>query len=111
MLCFAAAACFKLLAAVTLSHQPRSTMGLMHACWCARAQAVILPRTCSQILQNRGRTMSDLHMMVQHNGKERDTAEWRAILAASGFALVRVVPTRSVFSVVEAVPAPLEALA
>ena len=74
------------------------------------AQAVILPTTCSQILQNRARTVSDLHMMVQHDGKERATHEWREVLAAAGFALQRVVPTRSIFSVVEAVPMPLSKL-
>lgn len=77
---------------------------------CAPAQAVILPTSCTQVLQNRARTISDLHMMVQHNGKERATHEWAEVLAASGFALVRVVPTRSMFSIVEAVPIPLEKL-
>lgn len=44
-------------------------------------------------------------MCAQHDGKERDTEQWRAILAAAGFELRRVVATRSIFSIVEAVPA------
>jgi hypothetical protein len=73
-------------------------------------QCVIMPSsTPTGDLLNRARTASDLHMMVQHDGKERDPDEWRAILAEAGFALRRIVPTRSLFSVVEAVPAPAPA--
>lgn len=53
---------------------------------------------------NRARVASDLHMMVQHDGKERSAEEWRAILEAAGFRLARIVRTRSIFSIVEAVP-------
>jgi hypothetical protein len=48
----------------------------------------------------------DLSMLVWPGGRERDEAEYRALLAAAGFALARVVPTASpAVSVVEAVPA------
>ena len=70
-------------------------------------QAVILPsRSPTSDFMNRARCASDLHMMVQHDGKERDTHQWRSILEAAGFTMTRIVSTRSIFSVVEAVPTP-----
>ena len=72
---------------------------------CMRAQAVILPAaTPTADVMNRARAASDMHMMVQHDGKERDADEWRSLLDAAGFRLARIVRTRSIFSVVEAVP-------
>ncbi|WP_198539518.1 methyltransferase [Streptomyces graminilatus] len=49
----------------------------------------------------------DLNMMVLSGGRERTADEFRRLLAAAGFTLTRVLPTRSPSSVVEAVPAPL----
>jgi hypothetical protein len=46
----------------------------------------------------------DLHMMVVLGGLERTAAEYRRLLAAHGFRLVRVVPTAGEVSVVEATP-------
>jgi hypothetical protein len=46
----------------------------------------------------------DLNMMVMTGGAERTEAEYRELLARSGFHLERVVATRSPFSVIEAVP-------
>ena len=48
--------------------------------------------------------LADLAMLVWTGGRERTEAEYRALLAAAGFELARVVPTRSPLSVVEAVP-------
>ena len=48
--------------------------------------------------------LADLAMMVWTGGRERTEAEYRALPAAAGFALTRVVPTRSPLSVVEAAP-------
>ena len=31
--------------------------------------------------RDRARTASDLHMMIQHDGKERDAQQWADILA------------------------------
>ncbi len=45
----------------------------------------------------------DLNMMVMTGGRERTTAEFSALLAAAGFQLARVIPTQSLFSVIEAV--------
>lgn len=50
--------------------------------------------------------MSDLHMMVQHDGKERDQRQWETLLSASGFKLIRIVPSRCIFCMVEAKPLP-----
>jgi O-methyltransferase len=46
----------------------------------------------------------DLLIMVWTGGKERTEAEYRALLAAAGFELTQVVPTRSTLNVIEAVP-------
>ena len=44
----------------------------------------------------------DLIMLVMTGGRERTEEEFRNLLAAAGFTLTRVIPTRSPFSVVEA---------
>ena len=49
----------------------------------------------------------DLNMMVLSGGRERTADEFRRLLAAAGFTLTRVLPTRFPNSVVEAVPSPL----
>jgi hypothetical protein len=49
--------------------------------------------------------LQDLVMLVFPGGQERTEAEYAALLAKAGFRLRRVVPTTSVVSVVEAVPA------
>ncbi|MEV7283055.1 methyltransferase [Streptomyces sp. NPDC093252] len=46
----------------------------------------------------------DLNMMVLLGGRERTAAEFRELLSAAGFALARVIPTRSMSDIVEAVP-------
>ena len=44
----------------------------------------------------------DLGMLVDNTGRERTADEYRDLLRQSGFELSRVVPTASVFSLVEA---------
>jgi O-methyltransferase domain len=45
----------------------------------------------------------DLHMlMTNHGGKERNEKEFRALLTGSGFELVRVIPTGTAWSLIEA---------
>jgi len=46
----------------------------------------------------------DLEMLVLVGGRERTEEEFRAMLAASGFSLTRVVPTKLPLSILEAVP-------
>ena len=47
----------------------------------------------------------DLNMLVMTGGQERTEREFAALLRQGGFHLARVVPTESVISIVEAVPA------
>ena len=49
--------------------------------------------------------LQDLVMLVFPGGQERSEAEYKDLLGKAGFRLRRVVPTTSVVSVVEAVPA------
>lgn len=59
-------------------------------------QVVKFPNTNSDTM--------DLTMMVVTGGIERTETEFRELFAESGFALSRLVPTRSAVSIVEAVP-------
>ncbi|MDQ6788157.1 MAG: acetylserotonin O-methyltransferase [Acidobacteriota bacterium] len=45
----------------------------------------------------------DVQMLIASGGKERTEAEYRKLLESSGFNLTRIIPTRSPFSIVEAV--------
>ena len=45
----------------------------------------------------------DLEMLTSPGGAERTASEYRELLAAAGFRLTRIVPTRSPFSIIEAV--------
>jgi hypothetical protein len=47
----------------------------------------------------------DIEMLVNPGGKERTAPQWETLLAQSGFRLSRIVPTPSLFSVVEGLPA------
>ena len=47
--------------------------------------------------------MLDICMLVMEGGKERTEKEYRKLLAAVGFHLTRIVPTKSPFSIVEAI--------
>jgi hypothetical protein len=49
--------------------------------------------------------LQDLVMMVVPGGQERTELEYAALLGKAGFRLSRVVPTTSVVSIVEGVPA------
>ena len=47
----------------------------------------------------------DLNMLVMTGGKERTEKEFQELLAAAGFRLLRVIPTKVPTSIVEAEPA------
>ena len=49
--------------------------------------------------------MTDITMLLVAGGRERTADEYRALLAGAGFAVRRIVPTRSPASVIEAIPA------
>jgi SAM-dependent methyltransferase len=46
----------------------------------------------------------DMLMMLLLNGRERDQADFQALLSAADFALCRVVDTKSAFCIIEALP-------
>jgi hypothetical protein len=48
--------------------------------------------------------LTDITMLLVTNGRERTANEYEALLAKAGFALTRIIPTRSPASVIEAVP-------
>lgn len=62
----------------------------------------VLPGHMAAVPQHRAVTRSDLNMLVALSGRERCLAEFDALLAASGFALQRVLPTAGEFQVLEA---------
>lgn len=45
----------------------------------------------------------DLEMLVSPGGVERTASEYRELLASAGFRLTRIIPTKSPFSIIEAV--------
>jgi len=49
--------------------------------------------------------LGDVTMLVNTGGRERTEAEYRVLLEAADLGLVRIVPTPSPYSVLEAVPA------
>jgi hypothetical protein len=64
----------------------------------------VLPERVEASASAQRAVMADLHMMVITGGRERTEAEYRALLAASGFGLRRVVATSAAESVIEATP-------
>ncbi|MEU4287879.1 methyltransferase [Kribbella sp. NPDC026596] len=86
------------------------------------AESVEILRTCRRSMPAHGRlllveqlldespdpvrtALSDLTMLVVAGGQERTTDEYRSLLAAAGFDLIRTVPTGSDVFVLEAAPA------
>lgn len=47
---------------------------------------------------------ADLIMMIMTGGRERTESEWRALFAAGGFRLTRIIQTQSPVSIIEGVP-------
>ncbi|HYN85642.1 MAG TPA: methyltransferase [Pyrinomonadaceae bacterium] len=64
---------------------------------------------CEQVVPEGGgpspAKMMDLQMLVMTGGRERTETEYRELLKKAGFELTRVVETKSLVSIVEAVPA------
>ncbi|MFM9845418.1 MAG: methyltransferase [Dongiaceae bacterium] len=85
------------------------------------AQAMLILRNCRRAMRPDSRLLLaeriiaagsgaaeaklfDISMMVVAGGQERTESEHRAILAAAGLELVRVIPTQSPLSLIEAAP-------
>ncbi len=64
----------------------------------------VVPTEIDHSTKTQSVTGSDLNMLVIVGGQERSEAEYRTLLDAAGFKLTRIVPTRSVISIIEAVP-------
>ena len=85
-------------------------------------RAVQILRNISKVMQDDGRVMLveavittdgkqdfgkllDIEMLVSPGGKERTAGEYRELFARSGLKMTRIVPTKSPYSVIEAVKA------
>lgn len=64
----------------------------------------VLPERAEASPATRAMMMADLLMMVHLEGRERTEREFRALLAATGFEVARIVPTASQLFVIEAAP-------
>jgi hypothetical protein len=62
----------------------------------------IMPPRATRSPHHQAAVWGDLNMLVGPGGRERTEAEFRALLDAAGFRVRRIVPTRMVFSVIEA---------
>jgi orsellinic acid C2-O-methyltransferase len=67
------------------------------------AEGVYPPRIDQSDL-SRGAAANDLNMLVATGGRARSESEFRALYAAAGFRLTRIVPTPARLSVIEGVP-------
>jgi hypothetical protein len=92
---------------------------VLHGCEDAKCVAVL--QRCRQAMARNGKLLlvefvlpsgpepsfgrwSDLHMLVVTGGRERTAPEFEYLLASSGFSKMRVIPTMSGPSLIEAVP-------
>ncbi len=61
----------------------------------------VYPARIDQSLESRGAAANDVNMLVCTGGRQRSAAEFRDLFEASGFRLVRVVPTPARVCVIE----------
>jgi O-methyltransferase domain/Dimerisation domain len=66
---------------------------------------IILPARVEQSSALQRAFMLDVHMMATTGGRERTEAEYRRLLKAAGFEVIRIIPTRSELAVIECAPA------
>lgn len=85
------AACLRLLGACRRAMTPHSRLLVV--------ELVIDPRRSDELAY-----ALDLQMLVALAGKERTAEEFRALYDAAGFHLTRVIPTATMFSLVEGIP-------
>ena len=62
----------------------------------------VMPERIEARVEHEEVCMADLNMLVITGGRERTETEYRTLLRRAGLALVRIVPTASPFSVIEA---------
>ena len=63
----------------------------------------VLPERMEPSLLAQSHALGDLNMLVRAGGRERSEGEFRALLEAAGLRLLRVIPTTTPASLVEAV--------
>jgi precorrin-6B methylase 2 len=61
----------------------------------------VYPRRIDQSLEGRGAAANDVNMLVSTGGRQRSETEFRALYAAAGFTLTRMVPTAARVRVIE----------
>jgi hypothetical protein len=66
---------------------------------------IILPARVEQSPALQRAFMLDVHMMATTGGRERTEAEYRRLLKAAGFEVIRIIPTQSELAVIECAPA------
>jgi hypothetical protein len=64
----------------------------------------VYPARIDRSLESRGAAANDVNMLVCTGGRQRSEAEFRALFAASGFRMARIVPTPAQVSVIEGTP-------
>ena len=67
------------------------------------AEGVYPPRI-DQSLESRGAAANDVNMLVVAGGRQRSEQEFRALYAAAGFELTKIVPTPARLALIEGVP-------
>lgn len=88
---------------VKILKQVRAAIGSFTGCKLVIVESVL----ASKLMRNTHtpRATGDVHMMVQYgDARERSEAQFEQLLAASGFRMSRLLPTKSLFFVLEAVP-------
>jgi hypothetical protein len=65
----------------------------------------VYPERIDQSLESKGAAANDVNMLVCTGGRQRSEEEFRALYAAAGFRLTRVVPTLARVGVIEGRPA------
>jgi O-methyltransferase domain/Dimerisation domain len=73
------------------------------------ARLIVVEYLADRDKPTRSVTLMDLNMMVMNGGRERTRDEFAALFAKAGLRLCTVVPTASMISIMEAVPADIDA--
>jgi hypothetical protein len=75
-----------------------------HSAMAGRARLLLIERVIPPGNEVAVGKMVDINMLVLTGGSERTEEEYRRLLEAAGFELIRIVPTRSGTSVIESLP-------
>jgi hypothetical protein len=83
----------------------RTILRNAHQAMTAEARIMVVERIVPPGNSRSYSKLADLNMLVLHGGMERTEAEFRALFAASGLRITRIVPTDADVSVIEAMRA------